>query len=298
MTESSTRTCPLCGSAARLYMTLPHTRVFRCGRRDCDLQFAAPQLTDQELSQAYASLYYRPDGSEAVLENKPEADVRHLVRRFSAFFGSPAGKSVLDYGCGVGTLLRVLSETGAHATGIEQSATARQKMERAGFATVYSDLGALQHAEPKRRFDWVILSDVIEHLRRPWEDLEQLRPFLKRSGAVIVLTPNFEGLNSRLHGTRWEQRTNLTHLYYFTPQSLYAVMSRAGFDPSELAPISWHSGHAFWRRQFQKMLCASGLQGGLFFAGQATEPRQPPQPTERSGRNEVHEWQDRSVKPA
>jgi 2-polyprenyl-3-methyl-5-hydroxy-6-metoxy-1,4-benzoquinol methylase len=253
-------------------MPLAHTRVFRCGRRDCDLQFAAPQLDDHELAQAYASLYYRPDGSDPVLENTPEVDIRHLLERLSAQFGSPAGKRVLDYGCGVGTLLKVANDLGAFATGVEQSATAREQIETAGFATVYANLEALRRAEPEIQFDWIILCEVIEHLRRPWEDLQKLRPLLKPSGDLVILTPNFDALRSRVSGARWDQRMNLTHLYYFTPHSLSAVLRRAGFTPSEMPPVSWYSNHGLMRRQIQRALCAAGLQGSLMFSGKATEP--------------------------
>jgi 2-polyprenyl-3-methyl-5-hydroxy-6-metoxy-1,4-benzoquinol methylase len=256
-------------------MPLAHTRVFRCGRRDCDLQFAAPQLNDHELAQAYASLYYRADGSQPVLENTPEVDVRYLVGRLSEQFGSPAGKRVLDYGCGVGTLLRVANEVGAHATGIEQSDTAREKIEGAGFATVYADLDALGRAEPQAQFDWIVLCEVIEHLRRPWEDLEKLRPLLKPTGDLIILTPNFDALRSRLSRDRWDQRVNLTHLYYFTPHSLSAVLRRAGFEPSEMPPVSWYSNHGLVRRQVQRLLCAAGLQGSLMFSGKVVEAMAP-----------------------
>ncbi len=264
----STIECPLCGGAARLHMTLAHTQIFRCVGERCDLQFASPQLNDHDLAQAYAQLYYRPDGSQPVLENTPEPDIRHLLERLSRRFGSLEGKRILDYGCGSGVLLKIATELGARATGIEQSPTAREGIAREGFATVYSDLDALRQAEPGAQFDLVILFSVIEHLRCPWHDLEQLRPLLKPSGRVVLLTPNFDSLNSRLQTTGWEQRANLTHLFYFTPLSLAAALRRAGFDPIELPPISRHSAHGFLRRQLQRVLCATSLQGQLFFCGE------------------------------
>src|SRR5689334_3974671 len=169
-------TCPLCGAEARPHMPLPHTGVFRCTARACDLQFASPQLNDHDLSQAYASLYYRPDGSKPVLENTPEPDIRHLLDLLTRRLGSVAGKRVLDYGCGVGTLLKVANELGARATGVEQSATGREKIECAGFATVHADLDALRRAEPAAQFDWIVLWEVIEHLRRPREAIVRLGP--------------------------------------------------------------------------------------------------------------------------
>ena len=271
MAESSLQTCPLCGAAARPYMPLAHTRVFRCGRHDCDLQFAAPQLNDHELAQAYASLYYRADRSQPVLENTPEEDIRYLVGRLSAQFGSPAGKRVLDYGCGVGTLLRVANELGAHATGVEQSDTAREEIESAGFAKVYANLDALRRAEPQARFDWIVLCEVIEHLRRPWEVLSDLRGVLAGSGQIIVLTPNAESLRSRLQGPRWDQRLNLTHFYYFTSRSLAGVLKRSGLEAATLPPSERYARHGTLRRQLQRVLGKVGMQGDLVFAGKAKQ---------------------------
>jgi 2-polyprenyl-3-methyl-5-hydroxy-6-metoxy-1,4-benzoquinol methylase len=253
-------------------MRLEHTSVFRCNARTCDLQFASPQLSDHELAQAYASLYYRPDGLEAALDNTPEIDVRHLIGRLAAQFGSPAGKRVLDYGCGVGTLMKVARELGAQVTGVEPSATARDKITVERFGAVYPDLEALRRAESEAKFDWIVLCEVVEHLRRPWDDLEQLRPLLAPGGEVILLTPNFDALRSRLSGARWEQRTNLTHFYYFTAHSLAVVLRKAGLAPRELRPVNWYSKHGFLRRQLQRVLAATGLQGSMMFAATAGEP--------------------------
>lgn len=250
-------------------MTLPHTSVFRCGNRRCDLQFAAPQLSDHELAQAYAALYYRPDGSTAVHGNTPDVDNRYLLDHIAARFGPVSGKRVLDYGCGVGTLLKVAKDCGAQPIGIEQSDAARETIRREGLADVFADIAALRKADPAARFDWIILGEVIEHLRRPWEDLAQLREVLAPGGHIVVVTPNALSLRSRLHGRQWDQRLNLTHFYYFTRRSLSAVFVRGGLAPEPLPPITFYSDHGFLRRQLQRALRTVGMQGDLIFSATA-----------------------------
>jgi 2-polyprenyl-3-methyl-5-hydroxy-6-metoxy-1,4-benzoquinol methylase len=272
----------MCGASARTSMTLPHAGVFRCENRACDLQFAAPQLNDQDLSQAYAALYYRPDGSAAVLHTKPEADARHFLNLVAQALGPVAGRRILDYGCGHGMLLKVANSLGAESTGIEQSAAAREAIGQQGIGRAYADIAELRKSAPEARFDWIVLVEVIEHLRRPWEDLDLLRQMLAEGGRIVVVTPNAASLRSRVRGRHWDQRLNLTHFYYFTARSLTAVLRRAGLTPGVLPPIAWYSEHGALRRQLQRVLGTLGMQGDLIFAGSAgtAQAPQPPRVSE------------------
>ena len=266
--------CPLCAGEARPLWVLEHTGVWRCGDLRCALEFAHPQLDDRALAQAYASLYYpAEDGGKLHLENTPEPDIRIFFRAVASHLGPVSGKRILDYGCGNGGLLRVASELGAHATGIEQSEVARESIQRRGFGRAFRDLAALQAAEPAARFDWIVLCEVIEHLRWPWEELEAFAPLLSPDGHIVVTTPNAACLKSRLRGAAWEQRQNLTHFYYFNPTSLGACLRRAGLrDVRELPAIVDYSGHGATRRLLQHALRACRLQGGLLFTGAAPSP--------------------------
>lgn len=252
-------------------MALPHTSVYRCDDRACALQFAAPQLDDEKLAEAYRSLYFQPDGSPAVFHTKPESDARYFLERIGQTLGPPAGRRILDYGCGHGMLLKVAPQLGAQATGIEQSEAARAHIAQSGAGVAYADVAELRRREPNARFDWITMVEVIEHLRRPWEDLRQLSELLAEGGHIIIVTPNAASLRSRLHGARWDQRLNLTHFYYFTARSLAAVLDRAGLRPQPMPPIEFYSEHGPVRRQAQRVLRAIGMQGDLLFAGSRSQ---------------------------
>jgi len=261
--------CPLCGGEAPVYMRLAHTAVRRCQRRDCQLQFAEAQLAQDALRATYERLYY-PDGDAAPrIGGTPVADLRELVRVLEQRYGSVRGKRVLDYGCGGGPLLRILLEMGADAVGVEQSANARRMAARTG-APIYASVDELRRSAPDAQFDWVLLSVVVEHLRRPWEELRQVGELLRLGGGVFLTTPNAASLKSRLRGRSWHQRNNLTHFYYFTPTALGAVLRAAGLEPEELAPIANYTKHGVMRRGVQYVLRSGRLQGDLLFAGTKT----------------------------
>jgi cyclopropane fatty-acyl-phospholipid synthase-like methyltransferase len=229
------------------------------------LQFASPQLEDEALGRAYAALYYPPEyGGQVVLENATEFEVRRFLFAIERHTGSLRGSRVLDYGCGNGVLLRVASEMGADAVGIEQSETAREHIAASGYGRAYADVSAMRDQEPIAKFDFIMMCDAIEHLRQPWVDMAKLRSLLESGGRLFMTTPNTKSLRSRLSGSSWDQRNNPTHFYYFDSRSLTNVARRAGFrEVAELAPITEYRHHGPVRRVLQRGLARLGLHGGL-----------------------------------
>src|SRR5260370_3775207 len=120
--------CPLCGESTKNCMRLPHTEVRKCLNPSCALMFAFPQLDDLALGAAYQKFYYpAPDTGIAAYENTPEQILRQTFDKAEAELGPLAGKSLLDFGYGVGALCKGASEDGIHAVGIEADANAREK---------------------------------------------------------------------------------------------------------------------------------------------------------------------------
>jgi 2-polyprenyl-3-methyl-5-hydroxy-6-metoxy-1,4-benzoquinol methylase len=257
----------MCQVVTQPVYKLKHTTVYECREPRCRLQFASPQLNDQELGRAYASLYYpAEDGRPAVLENATEFEVRRFLSAIEKYTGSLRGKRVLDYGCGRGALLKVASELGGEVIGIEQSATAREYIADSGYGRVYADLDAMQQTERRAGVDYVTMCDAVEHLREPWVDLAKLRVLLSPGGRLFMTTPNSDSLRSRLSGVNWDQRNNPTHFYYFNSQSLAKVVKRVGYsEVTQLPPITEYRHHGAVRRALQRTLARFGLHGGLLF---------------------------------
>jgi SAM-dependent methyltransferase len=78
-------------------------------------------------------------------------------------------------------------------------------------------------------YDVVTLLDVVEHVRQPLRLLQALRRVVRPTGALYLSAPNYESAQARLLGARWDQATNPTHLFLFSPRSLRNVLTAAGF---------------------------------------------------------------------
>lgn len=259
--------CPLCGGTARSKFELGHTTAWRCSSRECGLQFAHPQLGDAELTRAYERFYYPRSARDAPpLENTPDCVLRQVFTALEERMGRLAGLRLLDYGCGVGSLLRVARQFGITGTGIELDEQARRHTRQVMGFEAYSSIEHLLAARPGASFDLVVLWTVIEHLRRPWRDVARLRSILSPGGSLLLSTINTRCLRARAQGKRWEQYRNPTHFYYFDRKSLRRVLLRAGFtDAREWRLPLRFPHHSAPRRWLHRASLTMGVADGLLY---------------------------------
>lgn len=260
--------CPLCNSGATRHLTLVHTSVWECAAPDCGLEFAVPQLDKEALARAYADLYYpaNRNGREVRFENTPDSILRQVFQKLESHFDSLRGLRLLDYGCGRGALSRIGQEFGLITAGIEPDPNARSIAASIPRMIVYPNVAELREAKPTGQFELIILWTVIEHLRRPWSDLEQLRGLLRPGGWLLVSTMNIRCLRARLERERWENYENPTHFYYFNRKSLGRVLRAAGHtNVWEWKPKIRYPHHGTLRRWLYELSCPLGLSDGLFY---------------------------------
>jgi SAM-dependent methyltransferase len=106
----------------------------------------------------------------------------------------PAGSRVLEAGCGIGaqTVILARNSPGALITSIDISAESLQKAEESvrkeGYSNVTFRQADIFHLpfEPES-FDHIFVCFVLEHLQKPKQALEQLRPLLKDGGTITVI---------------------------------------------------------------------------------------------------------------
>ncbi|MCS6842036.1 MAG: class I SAM-dependent methyltransferase [Roseiflexaceae bacterium] len=150
---------------------------------------------------------------------------RNLVSELPRLLGRRPS-SLLDIGCGDGVLLDVALDQGIRCAGIEVSSNLLSQL-RARFrerAIIASDVSLL----PDDVYDVVTLISVLEHVHEPYQVLNAALSRLAPDGALIVNVPNSAGIPARLYGPRWDQIEPLAHLFYFTAQTLTAMLERAG----------------------------------------------------------------------
>jgi 2-polyprenyl-3-methyl-5-hydroxy-6-metoxy-1,4-benzoquinol methylase len=148
-------------------------------------------------------------------ESPVHPDVGWTVGLIRAF--CPEARTVCDAGCGIGTLLNGLKAEGFHVKGWDLSQKAAA-FAQARFA-LDVQVGGLESLGADR-FDVLIMRHVVEHSLRPLQDLTRAVEGLSPGGIVILVTPNYGSLASRVFERYWEWFTPPAHLYYYSRRAI------------------------------------------------------------------------------
>ncbi|MFA6981752.1 MAG: class I SAM-dependent methyltransferase [Patescibacteria group bacterium] len=98
-------------------------------------------------------------------------------------------KRVLDIGCGLGTLLKLIPSSVKNKSGIESNAFAVESCKKDGLNVIeHNDLEKLPFRQES--FDVVIMNEVIEHLRNPEKVVKEVQRIIRSGGVLVLTTPN------------------------------------------------------------------------------------------------------------
>jgi 2-polyprenyl-3-methyl-5-hydroxy-6-metoxy-1,4-benzoquinol methylase len=143
------------------------------------------------------------------------------------------GSRVLDLGCSQGLLARPLLRRNTRLTGVDTRPPEALAPELEEY--FQRDLERPLQLPTGRAFDYVICSDVIEHVQRRETLLRSARRYLKEGGRLIISTPNialwFYRLSLLAGRFEYGPRGVLdeTHVHLFTRASFRREVERAGF---------------------------------------------------------------------
>ena len=150
------------------------------------------------------------------------------------------GKRLLEVGANVGLFLSVAADRGWDVRGLEPSKWAVQEgVKRFDVALRQGVIEELD--EPAGSADAIVMLDVLEHLTDPLSALKTLRSVVDPEGILILSTVNLSGLHARLRDGNWPWFIR-SHLHYFSPETLHAMLSKAGFAAVQwdIVPRSFH----------------------------------------------------------
>lgn len=143
-----------------------------------------------------------------------------------------AGATVLDVGCGVGTLALYLAQYAKRATGLDVSPRAIELARKAQKATGSKNVTFRQMELQRERdsFDLVTCTEVIEHIADDAQFLRDVSKRLNPGGMLLLTTPSRE---NRAYERGWYQRfdAEVGHLRRYTTKGLTRLLKKQGFNP-------------------------------------------------------------------
>ena len=142
------------------------------------------------------------------------------------------GSSVLDIGCGDGALLHYLRETrGIEAHGIETSEKAIWLAMEKGIRVDRADI-TQREFELAESYDFIVASEVIEHLPRPEELMSKLSGHFRKRLIITIPNTGFLGERLRLFFGRFPKQWVLhpsEHLRFWTVVDFVFWCEQLGF---------------------------------------------------------------------
>lgn len=215
--------CIICenNNNTEVYIHHKNFEIIHC--KKCGLYF---QHTPEEfipLLQVYNNIY---DDQPYSIKNEFYYD-RHFMNQYNdvAAYLKITG-SVLDIGCNYGWFMEYFTRRGWEATGIDISDKAIRYARSKGL-NCYNATPETFH--PERKFNAIILSNVLEHLERPKETLMIIKDWLFNKGVIYIRVPNTESivLPNRYQSFIGDLHP-FEHFFYFSHNNLKLLLDKAG----------------------------------------------------------------------
>jgi 2-polyprenyl-3-methyl-5-hydroxy-6-metoxy-1,4-benzoquinol methylase len=238
--------CPLCNAlGAPLYQDL-RDAVFgspgvwalqRCTNADCASAWIDPMPLPESLGALYETYHTHGDEKTRDTTSLPPIPFeprfprakrllaallprwRHLFETELKHFAGQKPGTVLDVGCGAGGFLRMAIGAGWRAVGIDFDAEAVAEARRVEGAEVHV-MDIFDPSLDARRFEGILLDNVIEHLPDLPRVVRRLAELLTPGGRLVMITPNIESTGHSVFGADWRGLETPRHLCLFTAKSL------------------------------------------------------------------------------
>jgi 2-polyprenyl-3-methyl-5-hydroxy-6-metoxy-1,4-benzoquinol methylase len=209
----------------------------------CDVLFVDPMLSDK-LNDIYPDNYYSfVEGKKNIVGRiKQYIDERSFKKIVSRLSGSTL--SVLDIGGGTGWLLdsiRSIDDRVNFTQVVDIDENAKVLAEKNGHHYFH---GRFEEFSSDRKFDLILMLNLIEHVRDPRAILAKAAASLSSNGVILVKTPNFDALDARVFRHRsWAGFHTPRHFVLFNDRSFRVLAESAGLDVRSLA---FTQGAPFW----------------------------------------------------
>jgi 2-polyprenyl-3-methyl-5-hydroxy-6-metoxy-1,4-benzoquinol methylase len=97
---------------------------------------------------------------------------------------------LLEIGCGNGGMTRMLATRVSELVALDISTQSLAVVESMGLPNVRTVAALVENYEPEEQYDWIVMSEVLEHLRRPVDVVQRIAKWLAPGGSLLITTPN------------------------------------------------------------------------------------------------------------
>lgn len=176
----------------------------------------------------FINQYYRTKALEYGIRHERLTRMLELINKFE-------NQRILDVGCATGDFGQLLRRRGHYVIGIDISQLAINRAKKVLHAAYVVDIERQQLPKLKK-FDLIILGDIIEHLFQPELTLKKVIKLLNPKGFILITTPNFLYWGNRisifLGRFKYSQKGMFdeSHIRFYSYQSLLELINNSGLN--------------------------------------------------------------------
>lgn len=164
-------------------------------------------LMEQDYAKSYRELYVRHWWWRA--------RERYVLEEIARLGLPSSGNEILDVGCGDGLFFDELSKLG-NVEGVEPD---RGLISEDGPHAARIHCGPFDESfRPAKKFNLILMLDVLEHLRDPAAAIRRAISLLEENGAILITVPAFRSL--------WTNHDTLNHHVTRFTKSTFAAVAR------------------------------------------------------------------------
>lgn len=229
--------CEICGdTAVRLrefyFDAEERIELKRC--QSCSCEYLFPQPSNQLLAKEYKNYYERRSSG---MQRPKLAYFKTLLRSTGFDF---SGKSILEVGAGEGDCALALTSLWPTAdyTAVEANSECESFYAEIDCTLRPQSIEDWLATEEESRYDYILLFDLMEHLREPKRTLQKIvDKKLKKGGHIIATFPSVNSFTRLFLGPLWPQY-KLEHLFYFSKAAILHMEPELNLKNSTVKPLS------------------------------------------------------------
>lgn len=211
--------CSLCGrKTEKIMKIIDRVSIYEC--ENCRLGFVdQKKIIKKNLDKLYQLNEYKKEEKMIVGRLRP------IIETITKYKNSG---SVLEIGPGHGLLSSLLLKKGNYTLDIVEPYLTPHYLSGKTFKLHKTELNNFLKGN-KKKYDLIIMFDVIEHLGDPFTSLQKLKNILGKDGVLVLQTPNYQSL-MQFMTKKWSWWMIEDHKWFFCPSSFQKALRKNGLD--------------------------------------------------------------------
>ena len=181
---------------------------------------------DETISLFYSKYYRRIWGIRAPMYLFDSQRNGHGWEIFEFLKSVANPKKVLEVGCGAGGILSRYADIGCEVLGIDFD---ENYLEAARKNSIPVKCGSIEQLSYNEKYDLIILSHVLEHIKYPFDFLTKLSNHLTDEGVLYIEVPSLEHVENGGYKYDLLRYYQNAHTIHFTTKSLELLCKKSGF---------------------------------------------------------------------